>query len=498
MFKKVLIANRGEIAVRIIRACRDLGIQSVALFEPSDQGSLHVRFADEVVRLDSSRGYMDHQVVLQAAKDTGADAIHPGYGFLAEDPAFVRACEAAGIVFIGPPSAVVSALRDNLGARERVAAAGYPVPYYLSESFCQGEMKEMEEIKGVQALAEDVGYPLVVKACRGGRGRGTRLVSDPSKLERAVRQAQAEALAVFGDDHVYLERAIMPARHVEVQVMGDQFGSLIHLGERDGSIMRHSQKIIAEAPSPNLTAPQRTRLCEMGLEIARLFKYRNLGTVEFIMDLDGNFYFAEMKARIQVEHPVTEKVTQVDLVREQIRIAAGEPLAFCQGDIKFRGWAMECRINAEDPWSNFMPSPGKLDRFRLPGGPNVRVDTYAYSGCDVPVRYDPILAKLIVWGETRPECINRMRRALEEFAIRGVHTTLPFHQRILNDADFLAGNYTTDFLDRPLLEGTPDIELRDMAVAAAVAFISRNQAARPVTQDRFQTGWHRSSRRLPS
>lgn len=492
MFKKILIANRGEIAVRIIRACRDLGIATVALFEPSDQGSLHVRFADEVIRLDSSLGYMDHQVVLQAAQGVGADAIHPGYGFLAEDPNFVQACEAAGIAFIGPTSAVVRALRDNLGARARVAAAGFPVPFYLPEAFCQDEME------GVQALAEDVGFPLVVKACRGGRGRGTRLVSDPSKLERAVRQAQAEAKAVFGDDHVYLERAIIPARHVEVQVMGDQFGRLIHLGERDGSIMRHSQKIVAEAPSPNLTPAQRSRLCEMGLEIARLFDYRNVGTVEFIMDLEGNFYFSEIKARIQVEHPVTEKVTQVDLVREQIRIAAGEPLAFTQEDIRFRGWAMGCRINAEDPWNNFMPSPGRLERFRLPGGPNVRVDTYAYSGCDVPVRYDPILAKLTVWGETRPECINRMRRALEEFAIRGVHTTLPFHQRILSDPDFLAGSYTVDFLDRSLLEGTSDIELRDMAVAAAVAFVSRNQAARSVTPERFQSGWHRSSRRLPS
>ncbi|WP_423225507.1 acetyl-CoA carboxylase biotin carboxylase subunit [Candidatus Amarolinea aalborgensis] len=492
MFRKVLIANRGEIAVRIIRACRDLGIQTVGLFEPSDQGSLHVRFADEVVRLDSSLGYMDHQVVLQAAKETGADAIHPGYGFLAEDPDFVKACEAANVVFIGPPSSVVSALRDNLGARERVAAAGFPVPHYIPEAFCQGEMD------GVQALAEQIGYPLVIKACRGGRGRGTRLVTEPSKLERAVRQAQAEARTVFGDEHVYLEKAIMPARHVEVQILGDQYGHLIHLGERDGSIMRHSQKLVVESPSPNLTPEQRAHVWQMGLDIARLFNYCNAGTVEFIMDMEGNFYFAEMKARIQVEHPVTEKVTQVDLVREQIRIAAGEPLAFRQEEIQFRGWALECRINAEDPWNNFLPSPGKLDRFRLPGGPNVRVDTYAYNGCSVPVRYDPILAKLIVWGETRVECINRMRRALEEFAIRGVRTTLPYHQRILTDPDFLAGNYTVDFLDRPLLEGEPEIELRDMAVAAAVAFISRNQRPRPVTPGRFQDGWHRNSRRLPS
>ncbi len=492
MFKKVLIANRGEIAVRIIRACRDLGLRTVALYEPSDQGSLHVRFADEVVRLDSSRGYMDHQVVLQAAADTGAQAIHPGYGFLAEDPAFVRACEAANLIFIGPPSHIVSALRDNLGARERVRAAGFPTPHYLSEVFCQGELE------GVEAMAANVGYPLVIKACRGGRGRGTRLVTGPDRLERAVRQAQAEARAVFGDERVYLERAITPARHVEVQVLGDQFGNLIHLGERDGSIMRHSQKLITEAPSPNLTPAQRSQLWQMGVEIARLFGYRSLGTVEFIMDMEGNFYFTEMKARIQVEHPVTEKVTQMDVVREQIRIAAGEPLALRQEDVRFRGWAMACRINAEDPWNNFMPSPGKLNRFRLPGGPNVRVDTYAYSGCQVPVRYDPILAKLIVWGETRGECINRMRRALEEFAIRGVRTNLPFFQRILDDPDFLAGNYTVEFLERPLMESASEVEWRDMAVAVAVAFAARDQAVRPVVPDRFQDGWHRHSRRLPS
>lgn len=493
MFKKILIANRGEIAVRIIRACRDLGIETVALYEDTDISSLHVRLASEAVRLTSSLGYIDHELVLKIALEAGADAIHPGYGFLAEEPDFVQACEAAGIVFIGPPSAVIAATRDNIRARDRVKAAGFPTPLYSPESYCHTDLDT------VRQQAAELGFPIIIKACRGGRGRGTRYVTDPDKLEHATRQAQAEAKAVFGDDRVYLERAIVPARQIEVQVLGDHAGNLIHLGDRDGSIQRHSQKLVAEAPVFGLTAEQRAHLWQMGLDIARLFDFRGVGTVEFVVDQEGNFYFTEIKSRIQLEHPVTEKVTQVDIVREQIRIAAGETLSLRQEDIHIRGCAMQCRINAEDPWNHFLPSPGRLDRFRIPGGPNVRVDTYAYVGSDIPVRYDPILAKLIVWGETRAECIERMQRALQEFTIRGVRTTLPLYQRVLQDPDFIAGGCTTDFLERPLHEpDSNEIELRDMAIAVAVAYATRNLVVRPVTPERLQSGWHRGSRRLPS
>lgn len=493
MFNKILIANRGEIAVRIIRACRDLGIETVALYEDSDISSLHVRLASEAVRLNSRLGYMDQALVLKIALESGAEAIHPGYGFLAEEPTFVKACEDAGIVFIGPPSEVVAATRNNILARDRVKAAGFPTPVYSSESYCHTELDTVRQ----QAAA--LGFPIIIKACRGGRGRGTRFVTDPNKLEHATRQAQAEAKAVYGDDRVYLERAILPARQIEVQVLGDHAGNLIHLGDRDGSIQRHSQKLVAEAPVFGLTPEQHEQLWHMGLEIARLFNFRGVGTIEFVVDQEANFYFTEIKSRIQLEHPVTEKVTQLDIVREQIRIAAGELLSLRQDEVQIRGCAMQCRINAEDPWNHFMPSPGRLDRFRIPGGPNVRVDTYAYAGCDIPVGYDPILAKLIVWGETRTECIERMQRALQEFTIRGVRTTLPLYQRVLHDPDFIAGGCTTDFLERPLHEpGSDELELRDMAVAVAVAFASRNLVVRPVIPERLQSGWHRGSRRLPS
>lgn len=493
MFKKILIANRGEIAVRVIRACRDLGIETVALYEGSDISSLHVRLASEAVRLTSSLGYMDSEQVLKIALESGAEAIHPGYGFLAEEHEFVRACEAAGIVFIGPPSDVVAATRDSIGALDRVRAAGFPTPRYLPQSYGPAD------IDAARAQAETLGYPIIIKAARGGRGRGTRFVTEANKLEHAIRQAQAEAKAVYGDDRVYLEQAIVPARQIEVQILGDHAGNLIHLGDRDGSIQRHSQKLIAEAPVFGLTPEQHAQLWQMGLDIARLFQFRSAGSVEFVVDQAGRFYFTEVKARIQLEHPVAEKVTQVDIVREQIRIAAGETLSLRQDQVQIHGCAMQCRINAEDPWNHFMPSPGRLDRFRIPGGPNVRVDTYAYAGCDIPVGYDPILAKLIVWGETRAECIERMQRALQEFTIRGVRTTLPLYQRVLQDPEFIAGGCTTDFLEHPLYQPElNEVELRDMAIAVAVAYATRNLVVRPVTPERLQSGWHRGSRRLPS
>lgn len=492
MFKKLLIANRGEIAVRIIRSCRDMGIQSVVLYDVADLGSLHVRLADEAAPLRSELGYMDQAAVLQAAKDHGVDAIHPGYGFLAEEPTFIEACAEAGITFVGPPAAVVAALKDKIAAQERVRAAGFAVPKHSGRAFGEGE----EE--AVQAEAERIGYPLIIKSCSGGRGSGTRLVRSPDKLAETLRQAQTAALNVFGSKDVYLEQAILPSRYVEVQLLGDHHGNMIHLGERDGSIQRNNQKIIEESPAPYLTQEQRERLWQMAIEIARLFNCPNACSVEFLVDYDGQCYFTEVKARIQMEHPVSELVSLVDIVREQIRIAAGEPLPFKQADIQLRGWAMQCRINAEDPWNDFLPSPGRLKFFRLPGGPHVRVDTYAYSGCDVPARYDPVVAKLAVWGETRSECILRMRRALEDFAIGGIQTNLPLHQRIISAADFLRGDYNTEFSRRPLLQAySSDTDRRNLAVAAAIAYANRNLSARSAIPERLLSGWHRDSRKLP-
>jgi acetyl/propionyl-CoA carboxylase alpha subunit len=491
MFRKLLVANRGEIAVRVIRACRDLGIWTVALYDESDRGSLHVRLADEALMLEPSTGYLDGDQIIELARMAGAEALHPGYGFLAEDAAFARACEEAGIIFVGPPSEVVRAAREKIPAQERARAAGFPTPLHSSISFGP-EDQDLIELE-----AGGLGYPLVIKSCSGGRGRATRLVRTADALPAAVREARTEAQIVFGDQRLFLEKAILPGNYVEVQVIGDGRGNLIHLGEREGSIQRHNQKLIAESPAPSLTPEQRARLHQVALEIARLFQYRNVGTVEFLMDDRGEFYFTEIKARIQVEHPVTEMVSRVDLVKEQIRIAAGLPLGLRQDGVRLEGWAMQCRINAEDPWNHFLPSPGQLRRFRLPGGPGVRVDTYGYSGCEVPVHYDPILAKVVVWGEDRPECVRRMRRVLQDFAITGVNTNLPYYQAILEDPDFIAGNYTTEFLRRPLLSHpTPQADLRDLAVAAAIAYLIRHGTGQPMIPQRLQQGWHRSNRRL--
>jgi acetyl/propionyl-CoA carboxylase alpha subunit len=493
MFNKVLIANRGEIAVRIVRACHDMGIAAAALYVASDRAALHARLADECVELTSELGYMDQQEVLRIARQVGAEAIHPGYGFLAEEPQFIAACEEAGIAFVGPSSATVAQLRDKIATLDRARAAGFSVPRHSQRTF------DREDLDQFAAEAERVGYPLVVKSYRGGRGRGTRLVRTPAQLAESASRAQAESQAVFGDRQLYLEQAILPSRYVEVALLCDTHGNIIHLGEHDASIQRNNHKIVEESPAPYLNAGQRAQLWQHAVTLARLFGCRGACAVEFLMDAEGQFYFTEIKPRIQVEHPLTEMVTGIDIVREQFHIAAGAPLRFSQSDIRPRGWAMQCRINAEDPWNRSLASPGLLRLFRPPGGPGVRVDTYADSGYDVPVRYDPLLAKLIVWDADRDGCLRRARRALEEFAISGVQTNLPLIQRILEDQDFVHGEYTTEFCRRPLL--TPrasDLDLRDLAVAAAVAYASRNLAFRPVTPERTTAGWHRESRRLPS
>jgi acetyl/propionyl-CoA carboxylase alpha subunit len=492
MFKKILIANRGEIAVRIIRTCQEIGIETVALYEAPDRGSLHVRMATESVRLESPAGFMDRDAILRLARRKGIDAIHPGYGFVAEETDFVRACEAAGIAFIGPPSDGVARVRHKTEALERARAAGFTTTQHSVVSF------GAEDLNRLRGEADRFGYPLVIKSCSGGRGRGEQLVRTPDGLEEALHRAQAEAQAVYGDRRVYLERAYLRAHQLGVQVLGDQLGHMMHLGEREGSLIYGNQKVVEETPAPCLTRSQREQLWQTAEGLARLFNYQNAGTVEFLMDDAGQFYFTEIKARIQMEHPLTEMVSRVDLVREQIRVAAGEPLTLQQAARPRAGWAMQCRVSAEDPWHGFRPTPGKLQRMRLPSGPEVRVDTYAYSGCDVPALYDPLIAKLVVWAPDREACLARMARALEEFKLVGVPSNLPLIQRILRDPSFRRGQYTTELLRQPFGDDrVPEAYYRDLAVVAAILHGRRNQAVHPSIPDQWMSGWHRGNRRWP-
>lgn len=497
MFKKILVANRGEIAVRVMRACRDMGIETVALYAPSERDSLHVRLADECAPVVSDLRYGDMDEVLEIAARTGADAIHPGYGFLAESPEFARRCAATGITFIGPPADVIEALQNKIGTMEAVRSAGFNVPPH-SETAATSQ-----EFGRLASMADELGYPLVVKACNGGRGRGSRVAVNRAMLAELAPVAHREAAKIYGSDQLYLEKVIAPSHYVAVQIVADKQGNMIHLGEREGSLLWHNQKLIEESPAPCLTPGQRARLWDAAIEIAKLFNYENVGTVEFLVDGEGRFYFTEMKARIQIEHPVSEMVSGVDIVHEQIRIAAGLPLHTDQAGVRLQGWAMQCRINAEDPWNNFLPSPGTLERFRLPGGPGVRVDTYGYAGCHVPMRYDSLLANVVTWADTREACIIRARRALEDFKVVGVQTILAMHLQILSDPDFIQGTYDTNYMRRWRREGAAHSGLdprmaRDLAAAAAVAFTLRHQSGKSTTPDRFAGGWHRSSRRLPA
>ncbi len=493
MFKKLLIANRGEIAVRIIRTCREMGIATVALYTVADRDSLHVRLADEAMLLHSPLRYGDADEVLAVARQVGADAIHPGYGFLAEEADFAERCSREGITFIGPGPAVIRSLRNKVEAMDTVKRAGYSVPLYA-----ELEVGAQDEAYLLQR-AEEVGYPLVVKSARGGRGRGARVVMKANRLLEAVDAARREAKMIYGDDHLYLEKVIAPSHYVVVQVLADKDGNMVHLGEREGSLLRHNQKLIEESPAPSLDEKGRQALWQMALDIARLFHYQNAGAVEFLVDEGGNLHFTELKGRIQIEHAVSEMVSDVDIVAEQIRIAAGVPLGRQQADIRLSGWAMQCRVNAEDPWNDYLPSPGLIRRFRLPQGPSVRVDTYGYVGCEIPLRYDPLLANLIVKGDTRPDCVQRMRRALQEFRIVGVQTNLPLHMQILHDEQFAAGEYDTRFMTHFRFETEcRDEEVRqDLAAMVAVAYALRGHLGKPQTPARIQTGWHRSARRLP-
>lgn len=442
MFKKLLVANRGEIAVRIIRACRELGIKTVAVYSEADREALHVRLADEAFCIGpapSNRSYLNITSIISVAEVTGAEAIHPGYGFLAENAAFAEVCQSCGITFVGPPVAALEVMGAKARARETVGAAGVPV--------VPGSGGVVDREQAVE-IAEEIGYPVLVKASAGGGGRGMRIAHYRDDLLQAMQTAQAEAQASFGNPDVYIEKYIEEPRHIEVQVLGDTYGKLIYLGERDCSVQRRNQKLLEEAPSVAVTSELRCKLGEAAVRAARSVGYCNAGTVEFLLDRNGNFYFIEMNARIQVEHPVTEMITGLDLVKEQIRIAAGEPLVLDQGDVTLNGWAIECRINAEDPWRDFMPTPGRVTAYLPPGGPGVRVDSALYPGYVVTPHYDSLLAKLVVWGRDRQEAVARMLRALDEFVIEGVPTTIPFHQRVLTNAFFRRGEVYTNFVQR--------------------------------------------------
>jgi len=441
MFKKILIANRGEIALRLIRACRELGIATVAVYSTADTTSLHIQQADESVCIGpppASASYLNRHALLSTAEVTDADAIHPGYGFLAENAEFAEMCHSVGLTFIGPTAEHIRLMGDKARAKETMIAAGVPV--------VPGSDGVVDSARAGLAVARKIGFPVIIKASAGGGGKGMRQVNTEAAFSPAYSAARAEAGAAFTDDRVYVERYIEQPRHVEVQIIADRFGNVVHLGERDCSIQRRHQKLLEESPSPAINEAIRAKMTEIAIHAAREVGYQSVGTVEFIVDKGGEFYFMEMNTRIQVEHQVTEMVTGIDLVKEQIRVAAGLPLSFTQQDVHFHGHAIECRVNAEDP-VKFTPSPGTITTFIPAGGPWTRVDTAAYAGAVVPPYYDSLIAKVIVLGHDRDEAIIKMRRALGEMVIEGVSTTIPLHQRILRTAEFQRGAVYTDFLE---------------------------------------------------
>jgi acetyl-CoA carboxylase biotin carboxylase subunit len=443
MFKKVLIANRGEIALRIIRACKELGLQTVAVFSEADRESLHVRFADDDVcigRAPSRESYLNIPRIIAAAEITGADAIHPGYGFLAENAEFAEIVRASNITFVGPTPDQIRQMGDKAAARK--------LAHKLKVPTVPGSPGPVEGMEAGLKVAAKIGFPVIIKAAAGGGGKGMRVAVDEEQFEKSFQLARQEALAAFGSDEVYLEKYLARPRHVEIQIMGDTYGKVMHLCERDCSVQRRHQKLIEEAPSPGLTPEGRQAMGEAAVRLAANIGYVGAGTIEFLLDEDGSFYFMEMNTRIQVEHPVTEMCTGFDLVKEQLRVAAGEPLQLTMNGNRLRGHALECRVNAEDPSRNFQPSPGLITAYHPPGGPGVRVDTHIYAGYTVPPYYDSLLAKVIVHGNSRAEALARMRQALDSFIIEGVTTTIPFLGRVMRHPDFVAGKIDTKFLER--------------------------------------------------
>ncbi len=470
MFRKVLIANRGEIAVRVIRTLREMGIGSVAVFSDADREALHVRMADQAVHIgppQARESYLSIDRILAAAKRTGAEAVHPGYGFLSENAAFARACEAAGVTFIGPPADAIAAMGSKTEARARMIAAGVPV-------VPGGNAGSLEE---ALATARTIGFPVMVKAAMGGGGKGMRLCAREEDLARAVERARSEAHKAFGDGTVYLEKAIVRPRHVEIQVLGDRHGNAVHLFERDCSIQRRHQKVVEETPCPTAGAALVAAMGEVAVRAAKAVDYCSAGTIEFLLDPGGSFYFLEMNTRLQVEHPITEWITGLDLVREMVRVAAGEPLGYGQAELVRRGAALECRVYAEDPATGFLPSPGRITALAAPAGPYVRDDSGVFPGAEVSSYYDPLISKLSVWAPTRALAIDRMRRALGEYVVSGIRTNLAFHERLLGHPEFAAGRYHTGFLDEHKeLLGAADAAMDDptaLAVALAVAVARR-------------------------
>jgi len=474
MFKKILIANRGEIAVRVIRSCRELGISTVAVFSDADRHSLHVRYADEAYYLGpskSSESYLRADRIIEIAQACGADGIHPGYGFLAERADFSQACQDAGIAFIGPKPSSIAAMGDKQVARNTVAQAGVPV---VPGTEGQGDLSDGELLK----IAPEIGFPLLIKPSAGGGGKGMREVRDFQEMSGLLTASRREAEASFGDGNIYLEKLIQGARHIEIQILADQHGNVIHLGERECSIQRRHQKLLEEAPSPFIGDDEQLRqeMGQVAVQAARAVDYINAGTIEFLVDQDRNYYFLEMNTRLQVEHPVTEAVTGVDIVKEQIRIAAGQALSYRQEEIKLKGWAIECRINAEDPYRGFLPSTGMITQSILPAGPGIRVDSGVYTGYQITPYYDALIAKLIVHEKTRKETITRMKRALEEYRVIGVRTNIPLHRALLENPAFLAGDFDTQFLQNDiLLENGTDSGNAPPEIAALAAVLATHQ-----------------------
>jgi acetyl-CoA carboxylase biotin carboxylase subunit len=494
--QRVLVANRGEIAVRIIRACRDLGIESVAVYSDADREALHVRQASRAYRLGpppATESYLRIDRLIEVAREAGADAVHPGYGFLAENGDFARAVQEAGLIFIGPEPEVMEAVGDKNRARQIAVQAGAPaVP---------GSPEPVDNAEEAGAIAADLGYPVMLKAVAGGGGKGMRRVDEPGDLASALRSASSEATSAFGDGRVYLEKAIVDPRHVEIQILCDQHGNRIHLGERECTLQRRHQKVVEESPSPVLDEELRQRMGDAALAIAAAADYTNAGTVEFLLDANNDFYFIEVNARLQVEHPVTEMVTGIDLVRAQIAVAEGRPLHWTQDDIQLRGAAIECRLYAEDPANNFAPCPGLIEGLRVPGGPGVRDDSALYEGCEVPIYYDPMVSKLVAWGPDRATAIARMRRALQEYKVVGIATTIPLFQRIMEDPAFLAGDFHTGYLDDLLRDDVlgPGHERHDeisdvAALAAALHTFLREEARAFQSRNEGPSAWKRAGR----
>ena len=489
-FRKILVANRGEIAVRVVRACREMGIRTVAVFSEPDRAALHVRLAEEACFIGpapSSESYLSIDRILEAAEASGAEAVHPGYGFLSENAAFARACEEKGLVFIGPRSETIALMGEKTAARREAVAAGVPV--------VPGTLEPLTDEATIGREAARIGFPIMLKAAAGGGGKGMRLVGSADELPSALARARSEARGAFGDDRVYLEKAIVRPRHVEIQVLADLHGNAVHLFERECSIQRRHQKVIEESPSPLVTPELRERMGALAVALARRVGYVNAGTLEFLIDADRHPYFLEMNTRLQVEHAVTEEVTGVDLVKAQVRIAQGEVLPFGQEDLAQRGHAIECRVYAEDPEAGFMPSPGRIVALRTPDGPGVRDDSGVYEGWEVPVHYDPLISKLVVWAPTREDAIQRMRRAVSEYKVLGIRTTLPFFQRVLRHPAFVAGDIDTSFVETVSAEAAPDRTGREsvrLAVAAAAIGAFRERRAsrlRPSEDGPARSAW---------